>query len=303
MRRRTVLVAFAAAIALGAGTASAMPRTIEGSAPQLHPEGVAWDATRNAFLVSSVAHGTVSIVKPNGQVSPLARIPVQASTVGLKVDLRRNRVLVAYSNNFDATVRSGLAIFDLTTGRQLHVVDLADDAGPHRANDVTVDPWGNAYVSDTVSDRIYRVDVAGHASVFARDPRLGGELGNNGLAWHPGGYLVVGHYTTGKLFKVTRDSVSEVAVQPLVGADGIAFRPDGTLLVVTNTLESKGRNSVFSVRSRDGWASARVVAEKAWPTTSPTTITVSPFSSYVVTGYIDKLLAGTPVDEFRLDRL
>ncbi|TWP52167.1 SMP-30/gluconolactonase/LRE family protein [Lentzea tibetensis] len=302
MLRRVLLVVLAFVL-VGTGTATAVPRVIEGKAPQLHPEGVAWDQSRHAFLVGSAVHGTVSVVRPSGEVGTLAKVPLphQVSTLGLKVDARRGRVLVTYANMLSEEVRSGLAIFDLRDGRPLHVVDLAIGAGPHRANDVTVDRAGNAYVTDPVSDAIYRVGVDGRAEVYARDARLG-QFGNNGIAWHPSGYLVVGHYANGKLFRVTRDEVDEIALeQPLVGADGIAFRPDGALLVVTNSLASQGRNAVTVLRIAGG--QAHVVREKAWPTTSPTTVTVTPHGAYVVTGYLDKLLAGTPVDDFRLDRL
>lgn len=307
MRRRTVLLGIPATMVLGAGTAQALPRTIEAKAPVLHPEGVAWDPTRHAFLVGSLVHGTVSVVRPNGQVTTLAAVPrlgqQVVSTVGLKADPRRGRVLATYQHPFDTDeVRSGLGIFDLATGRVLHLVDLVIGPGGHKANDVAFDRAGNAYVSDATSDTIYRVDVDGHASVFAKDPRLGGN-GNNGVAWHPDGYLLVGHYSQGRLFRVRHNKVDDVAVPPLVGADGIALRPDGSLLVVTNGLASSGRNAVAVVRSHDGWRSARVVREKAWPTKSPTTVTLTPFGAYVVSGNLDKLLAGELVDDFRFDRL
>jgi sugar lactone lactonase YvrE len=298
MLRKALLVVLA--LFLLTGTASATPRTIEGKAPLLHPEGVAWDPTRHAFLVGSAVHPTVSVVDLRGKVTTLATVPAQVSTLGLKVDARRGRVLVAYANMISEEVRSGLAIFDLRSGKLLHNVDLAFDAAQHRANDVALDPWGNAYVTDPLGDEIYRVTVDGRASVYAKDARLG-QFGNNGLAWHPHGYLVVGHYANGKLFQVKQGRVDEIALaQPLVGADGLVFRPDGALLVVTNNLASTGKNAVTALRVAQG--KARVVQEKAWPTTSPTTVTMTPHGAYVVTGYLDKLLAGQPVDDFRLDR-
>lgn len=299
MLRRVLLVVLAFVL-MGTGTASAMPKVIEGRAPLLHPEGVAWDQGRHAFLVGSAVHPTVSVVTTKGQVTTLATVPLQVSTLGLKVDARRNRVLVAYANMVSEEVRSGLAIFDLRDGRLLHLVDLGIGPGPHRANDVTVDRWGTAFVTDPLSDAIYRVGVDGRASVYARDARLG-QFGNNGIAWHPDGSLVVGHYANGRFFRVTRDKVDEITLEkPLVGADGIAFRSDGALLVVTNSLASQGRNAVTVLRLAGG--RGHVVQEKAWPTTSPTTVAVTPHGAYVVSGNLDKLLAGTPVDDFRLDR-
>ncbi|HEU5110810.1 MAG TPA: hypothetical protein VFT95_19900, partial [Micromonosporaceae bacterium] len=68
--RRHLLTLAAATGAAAAFTPTAATAAVPGrggvlraSAPSLHPEGVAWDATRGAFLVSSLRHGTVSVVR------------------------------------------------------------------------------------------------------------------------------------------------------------------------------------------------------------------------------------------------
>jgi sugar lactone lactonase YvrE len=324
--RKTILAAVLAAalasLAVGAAPALATtaaatadatarglrpPAVINGTAPSLHPEGVAWDPTRRAFLVSSVRHGTVSVVSPSGTVRTLVQDDRMVSTFGVHVDAARGRLLVTYADlglGDRANGRSGLGIFDLGTGRPLHLVDLG-----HLANDLTIAPDGTAYVTDPGGDALYTVDTAGRASVLVQSPRFAGTgFTLNGIVWHPGGYLLVVRYDVGILFRIPLcDPVhfTEVALdRPLVGGDGMALRPDGSLVVSTNTLGSTGEDAVQVLRSGDGWASAHQVSRTApWPDRAPTTVAVSPYGTYVLSGRLDVLLGGGTTDAFTLRRL
>lgn len=326
MRVRCLVAVLAslAVLATGAQVATAdpvatrFPRLINGSAPSLHPEGVTWDPGRKAFLVGSVRHGTVSVVAADGSARTLVSEPRIVSTVGVHVDVARNRVLAAYAD-YGVGVRStpetvfrqaGLGIFDLTTGRTLHLVDLAIGPGPHVANDFAIDAAGNAYVTDPMSDKIHKVDVAGRASVLVQDPRLFSPVGDglNGIVWHPGGYLLAVRYDTGTLFRISlRDPrrIDEVRLSaPLVGGDGVALRPDGSLVVVANALGQRPEGEVAVLRADRTWSSARVVRRTApWPDAVPTTVAVAPSGSYVVSGRLDVLISGSTSDQFTLRRV
>jgi len=127
----TVLTSLTAASPALASTATAhplrLPPVIRGTAPALHPEGFAWDPTRGAFLVGSVKHGTVSVVRPDGSTRTLVSDPHLDSTFGVHVDVRRGRFLVAYADLGlgDRTGgASGIGIFDLRTGRTLRLIDF-----------------------------------------------------------------------------------------------------------------------------------------------------------------------------------
>ncbi|WP_158852352.1 SMP-30/gluconolactonase/LRE family protein [Saccharothrix deserti] len=285
--------------------ATAAPGVITGKSAELHPEGIAWDPLRHTFLLTSLRHGTVEIVR-NGTTKTLISDPRMVSTFGVHVV--RDRVYVAYGDmglgrrsTPDTTYKSsGLGVFDLATGRPLHVVDLAIGAGRHSANDVAVDRAGNAYVTDPASDALYRVDRDGRATVLARDPRFGGTIGLNGIVWHPRGFLLAVRYDTGTLFKVTRDGrISEVALdRPLVGGDGMDLRPDGTLAVVTNGLAAPGEAAVSVLRSADDWRTARTAHRTApWADDEPTTIARSPRGSYVVDGDLGTLVFGAGLSD------
>jgi sugar lactone lactonase YvrE len=309
MRKALLLTAVVAVAAALVGTPAAAHGAEQVTVPAagLHPEGVAWDPTRNAFLVSSMSAGTVSVVTPRG-VRSLAGDPRMISTFGITVDAKRGRVLVAYAD-LGVSPRStpettkkvgGLGIFDLRTGRVRHVVQFG--VAP---NDVTVDPAGNAYVSDPASDTLWKVDVDGHASAFATDPRLAStNIGLNGIVWHPEGYLLGVNYTTGALLKIGRDGgVRDVALDtPLIGGDGLAVQRDGSLISVTNALGVPGADAVRTVVGDRGFRSGRSIKEKAWPVAGPSTVAVTPHGAWVLSGRLEVILAGGSSPDFVLRR-
>lgn len=314
--------AAALTVPVSAAGAAHRPEVITSDAATLHPEGVAWDPFRKTFLVGSVRHGTVSVVRPDGAVDTLVDDGVMVSTIGVHVDPVRRRVLVAYQDPGVGTrtseqtllKQSGLGIFDLATGRLLHRVDLSavpgGAQGVHGANDVAIDAAGNAYVTDIAAGEIYRVDPRGRATLLLHHPDLLGRdgVGPNGIVWHPDGYLLVVRYDLGSVLRVPVNAPDQARAvrlsRPVVGGDGIALRRDGTLVVVINHLASTATESIAVLRSTDGWASARTVAwHSPWPDSAPTTAAVTRHGTYVIDGRLPDLFAGTPTDGFTIRRL
>ncbi len=221
--------------------------------------------------------------------------------VGMKVDAARRRIVAVYGNPNVPGV-TGLAVYDLVTGARERLVDLS--GGANSANDVALDPAGNAYVTDAGAGAVYRVDRAGHVSTLVSDPRLGPAIGANGIVWHPGGYLLVGNYTTGHLYRVARGRLTEVWLpRPLVGADGIALRPDGTLVVVTNRLAGLPGSAPAVHELVLVGRFAVPLRTTTWPDPAPTTAAVTPYGTYVVDGRLDAFLAGGSADGFVLRRV
>jgi hypothetical protein len=239
------------------------------------------------------------------------------STLGVRVDPVRRRVLVAYADigvgarSAPETLfsSSGVGVFDLRTGALIRLVPLTALPGGHVANDIALDRAGNAYVTDAAATGVYRVDPAGNASVLVDDPRLGNPTaGLNGIVWHPAGFLLSVGYTTGELWRIgltgAAADVRPVALdRPLVGGDGLVLLPGGLLVAVTNNTLVPGENAVQTIRGRDGWAAARTVHRTApWPDGGASTATVAPSGLWVVAGRLDVLFGGGTSDDFTIRR-
>lgn len=307
MRLRSLLVAAALAASLVGAAAPAqaqhgLPAVLMPAAADQFPEGVAWDPSRQALLVGSFADpARISAVGRDGVARTVVTDPDIPGFVGLKVDVARHRIVAVYGN--PATPGpTGLAYYDLTTGARTKLVSLA--GGTRSLNDVALDPAGVAYATDAGAGAVYRVDPAGHVSTLVSDPRLAPAIGANGIVWHPRGHLVVVNYTTGKLFRIDGHRLTEVwTPRPLVGGDGMALRPDGTLVVVTNRLNNLP-GSAAAVHEL--WLAGRVaipLRTRSWPDPAPTTVAVTPFGSYVLDGRLDVFLTGGSAADFVLRRI
>jgi sugar lactone lactonase YvrE len=284
------LGALLCATQLLAADAPALPASIKMSMPGIVPEGVEYDTKNQRFLVGSLAKGTVFIVANDGTLTPFIQDPDLKSSVGIEVDEERNRLLVP---NSDSAVFGGqsagqakLGIYDLTSGKRLAMVDLAQagpkDAKAHFANDVTVGSDGSAYVTDTMARVVYKVDPKYKASVFL--PNTFADIkahSLNGIVYHPSGYLLVAESVTGDLYKVPLEkpgSFTKVKLpeQP-VGADGMVWHPDGRLVVVRNDQS----RTVIAFKSTDNWVSATVDAKGTFGAQA-TTAAVTSDGVYVV---------------------
>lgn len=301
------MLALSTAIPVNA-SAAACPEVIKGTAPRLHPEGVTFDGSR--FLVGSVVHGTVSVVRPDGSTRTLVDDPALITTMGLAVDRRRNRLFVV---NGDVGISrkttpetngrtAGLGVYDLRTGRKIAYHDLGalDPARRHFGNDVALSPDGTAFVTDSYSGAVYRVPVRGEATIAFRDDRLMPNVrgnGANGIVRLPTGHLLIAHSSGQAVYLLSGTTLTQVTIAEPVGApDGLLLR-DGALLAIDNTKANRG----ITLRSDDGWTSASVTDAKAWPEPAPTTMTRSRCGVYVLSGRLDQLNPGT--DEFWLRRL
>jgi sugar lactone lactonase YvrE len=321
MYRRPLLLVLGITAALLTTPAAATAGTgcveaIVGSAPTLHPEGVAYEPIRNRFMVGSITHGTVGIVNPDGSVRPFVDDPTLITTMGLSVDVLRGRVLAVNGDigrgdrSTPATIRktAGLGIYSLLTGRRIRYVDLGalDPSRGHFGNDVAVGLDGTAYVTDSISGAVYRVPVWGAPEVLVRDDRLTPVVagnGANGIVLHPHGFLIVAQSSGRALYRVPLDNpamIEQVVVNEPIGApDGLLLDGRDGLLAIDNTRA----NRVIRLESTDGWRTATVRASLPWPDPAPTTMARSRCGVYVLTGRLDLLQQGIPSNEFRLRRL
>jgi sugar lactone lactonase YvrE len=266
-------------------SATATPSKITVPQRALSPEGIQYDAANQRFIVSSRTQGRIGTVRDDSTYTQLADDARLVSTIGLNLDASRQRLLAAVSDAGANTTRStattlrklaALAIFNPSSGALLSYIDLGAlrPTQAHFANDIAVDAQGNAYITDSLSPIIYKVDAQGVATVFLENPQLSGGtgFGLNGIVYHPDGYLLVAKSNDGTLYKVPiANPTSFTAVtssQSLVGADGMLLLDNTTLLVVAGS-----QNTVFRMASTDAWATTRPTGSFATGAVSATTIT------------------------------
>lgn len=287
----------------------------------LYPEGIGYDRLKHCFLVSSLRFGTVGLVSEKGDYIPFIKDNALISTIGLRVDQNRNRVLVAVSDP-GAGVRTSaktagklaaLGIYNLLTGERIAFVDLGSlrpDAG-HFANDIALDDKGNSYVTDSFAPIIYKVDKAGNASVFFENDALSapqGEFGLNGIVYHPDGFLIVAKADEGALLKIpvgNPASFSQIDVPVEIPApDGLLLRKDGKLVVVGNA-GGIAPGKVFLFETSNKWTTATISGEFTTPPVFPTTLTERGNDQYVLFAYLNRLFEGTtpPVSEFSINKV
>ena len=258
---------------------AAAPAVITFTKAALYPEGIDYDANGKRFLVTSLHEGIIGAVSDDGKYQVFAQDPKMVSAIGIRIDAARDRVLVCNSDA-GASIHTkkesqgklaGLAAFQLSTGKLINYVDLAKvgGTGGHFCNDIAVDGTGNAYVTDSFSPIIYKVDPNYTASVLITDKAFTGPSFNlNGIVVKDN-FLLVVKMNSGQLFKIPLDNpkaFTEVSLpQKLDGSDGLLWGSDGSLIVIANNNAHIGikaskdpLNAVFRLTSNDNWKTATI---------------------------------------------
>ncbi|GAA4321835.1 SMP-30/gluconolactonase/LRE family protein [Mucilaginibacter gynuensis] len=239
-------------------------------ADKLYPEGVALDPATGTYYVGSVKTGTIGTVDQQGNYKEFYKDKDLISSFGMKVEPGKNKLWVCladpdsnYSTHSSpATFRkmARLIAIDLKSAKKIADIDLSKTYnGKHFINDLCFDGKGNIYLTDSFSPVIYKVDAAGKATVFAENELFKSiDIGLNGIVYHPGGYLLVDHNSSGTIIKVpisNPNTASIVKIKTLFpGADGLIIDDQQNLILIQN----KGVNKVFKISSVDNWSSAEV---------------------------------------------
>ncbi len=288
---------------LGSGLAQAAG-DVSFTAEQAYPEGIAWSPAQKVFFVSSVHTGVVGKVTPEGKYTPFISDEKIVSSVGLHFDAKRNLLWVAIGD-VGASKRSSaatqgklaaLAAYDATTGERRAYHDLGslvEGAGGHFANDMAIDAAGNVYLTDSFAPVVYRIDSKGVASVFARSEAFKGEGFNlNGIVHHPDGYLLVGKYNSGEIFRISTTKnpgeVQRVKLSaPVTGADGMVLRGRDRISIVQNL----GADQVLDVVSTDSWQTATLQPGRKSARSFPTSGVLVGKDLYVLNAQLDTLFS------------
>lgn len=282
--------------------------------PALYPETIEYNSRDHKFLLSSFREGAIYEVDEAGAASRLVDDPRLCSVLGIAVDSARNR-LWAVNSDLGASARpsalgpkqlAAVGIYDLATGKPIDYVDLTPlGSGPHLLNGIGLDAEGNAYVTDSFSPIIYKVDASGSPSVFLRDERFAGTgINLNGVVAHPGGYLLVIKKSDGVLFKIPLGEpthFSQVAIpERFIGGDGLTLIGKKNLVVIANRTPAVSADAAYALVSDDDWNSAKLTAVQRLGDVYPTTALSRDGSLYVVHSKLNELIAAPPEKKAQL---
>lgn len=294
------LLASAATAAILALASPALAQDIAFTSDQSYPESVTYSAKQDVFLLGSITQGLVAKVDRKGTYAPFITDDRLVSTVGLLVNDASNTLWVTNSDpgagaRTTAATQGKLAavaVYDATTGAPKAIYDLGRlSGGAHFANEIALDDAGNAYVTDSFAPLIYKIDTKGKASIFAQSPIFltGPGFNLNGIVWHKDGYLLVGKYNSGELFRVSTTDPTDIKPvtlpAALVGADGIHLIDGEHLLVVQNS----GADRTVELTSTDGWKTASILRTEPSELSMPTAATTVGGNIYVLNARPDTL--------------
>ncbi|KAH0450412.1 hypothetical protein IEQ34_021104 [Dendrobium chrysotoxum] len=229
-----------------------------------------WDHARRRFLISTFFDGGVAEIRlpaiSDGSELQERTFIADAdvagnASVGILIDAKRDRLLVVYAEVMGLS-SAAVAAYGLESGERFFLTRLSrPDDEPSFADDVAVDDDGNAYVTDTKANKIWKVGSNGEllsiirSNIFVQKKEWYRTfVGINGIVYHQNGYLLVVHTAGGYLFKVdikTEDvRVVEVTGSLLLG--------DGLELLSPTKLVVAGTPSARILESFDDWNTATV---------------------------------------------
>lgn len=258
MSRFTVGVVLAASLAApmggGENTAVALPGpppvttvvTLDPTAGEL-PESMTSD--RHGNLYFSLVSGSVRRINPDHSVVQVATVPLPAGALLTGIKVGPDGFIYTCSASFSPSP-SGAFVWRISpvTGDVTQFATLDPSGFP---NDLAFTEDGAMFVTDPFLGDLWKVDSAGHATVFLSDPLFAGDpaspaftgqpFGIDGIAFdEDGGELVVANVDFGRVVRVGLDDCApraKVFVEDprLKGIDGIAIDRRGTIYAAVNT--------------------------------------------------------------------
>jgi sugar lactone lactonase YvrE len=213
------------------------PGTILIPGERYFPEGVtvAQDGT---FYVGSMYEGCIMKAPPGAQaVEPYIEAGANelVSVLGLYADEARGMLWAcsadAGNGKLTGSAPVGIRAFDLKTGAARGSYDFPGGGFP---NDLTIDPDGHVYATDSWTPRILRL-AAGDSALeeWINDPQLGVEQWSlNGIDFDRDNRVIyVVNQRAGKLFRIAVEPDGSAGAVTLISTSQELRRPDGLKVV------------------------------------------------------------------------
>ncbi len=243
--KKMASVAALAFLLPSAASASSMSTSVWLPKGFAYPNGIAFTEMGNLIVGSVVSGDIATIERGSHPTVKFGATDQRFAGTALRYDAARGKLWIAspdfLGQKVDGEIRRRphrVAVMDLASGDVEWSVEMPDAGFP---NDIALDGRGGAFVTDTTRGRVLHFPEPGSSPVVVAtglESRTGG-LGPAGIATADDGSLVVGIYSDGRLFRVgPSDGTSEAKVEeislagPIANPDGLAFGPDGRLLVI-----------------------------------------------------------------------
>jgi len=215
----------------------------------LSPEAIAWDESRQSFLVATIATGSIYAVKESGETNELLKADEENglwAIFGLLVDQQRNRLWVtsaatrAFSGYEPADKgRSSLFEFNLETLELIRRYPVPVDGRSHVLGSMEINAGGDIFIADRTLPIVYgkAADEQKLKGLFAsRDM-----ISMRGVAIQPdGGLLYVADREMGiMVIDLKGQRVGKVALPDTLiigGIDGL-YLWDNHLIMIQNGIK------------------------------------------------------------------
>ncbi|MCK9193155.1 MAG: hypothetical protein M0P19_04700 [Nevskia sp.] len=257
----------------------------------LFPESIDYRAARQTFYVTGFNDGSIqTVTRHGGQASILQPSGTDGRTaaLGIKVDAAHGRLWVLDPG--------AIYTYDLRTNRLLKKTKLSDviPVPASLLNDLAIDRFGNAYVTDSTNPYIYRVDGKTLQARVWLDvsqtvpygQQNGVPFNLNGIAITPNErYLVIAKTNDGTFWRVNLFNKAITAIQlpeALTFADGITWGDDGSLFVMRNFI-----NTITKVKFSSDFAAGTATPVTATNIEVPTSAAYVNGNLYVVNSEFD----------------
>lgn len=198
------------------------------------PESFIVDPEDGSYYVSNI-NGDPLARDGNGYISKINSTgsPIIQKFIGGKAEeslLNAPKGLVIVGKKIYVTDIDAVKGFDKETGKPTEVFDLSKFQVKF-LNDIAADDKGFLYVSDTLTNTIFKIDIGkgGDVSVLKIAPELGGP---NGLFFNPQTkHLMVVTWETGRLLEIDHLGKIHVLKRGLMRLDGLDYDNQGNLYV------------------------------------------------------------------------